>query len=99
MFAYNEKKEYVLYKVPKNLLLVSSIPSVSNFKLSHGDALVTMYQRVASGPCFSNVSKGSTVFPLLFDIFCPFLSKTSPFETTFLYATESKTVVAMACKV
>jgi type IV secretion system protein VirB9 len=33
----------------------------------------------------ARVSKGSTAFPKRFDIFCPFLSKTKPFETTFLY--------------
>ena len=35
------------------------IPSKSNFKLSQGCALVIIYQRVASGPYFSNVVNGS----------------------------------------
>ena len=39
---------------------------------------------VASGPNLSIVSNGSVAFPRRLDIFCPFLSKTNPFETTFL---------------
>ena len=84
MLVYSVKNEYVLYNVPKNLRFTSSIPSASNFKLSHGFVLEIIYQRVASAPYFSKVSKGSTAFFLLLDIFCPFLSKTNPLETTFL---------------
>ncbi|MNS63741.1 hypothetical protein D3C72_968440 [compost metagenome] len=58
-----------------------------------------IYQRVASGPFSAMVLNGSIVFPLLLDILIPFLSKTRPFETTFLYAILSKTKVPIACKV
>ena len=74
----------MLNKVPKYFLLISAIPSELNFKLSHGFELLIIYHLVASGPYFSRVLKGSIEFPILFDIFCPFLSKTSPFEITFL---------------
>ena len=84
LFAYKEKNEYVLYKVPKNFLLTSATPSISNFKLSQGFALEIIYQRVASGPYSAKVVNGSTAFPKRLDIFCPSLSKTNPFETTFL---------------
>ncbi len=84
MLAYNAKNEYVLYSVPKNLRLTSATPSISNFKLSQGFAFEIMYQRVASGPYSAKVVNGSTAFPRRFDIFCPFLSSTNPFDTTFL---------------
>ena len=84
MFAYKAKNEYVLYKVPKNLRRTSATPSISNFKLSHGLAFEIMYQRVASGPYSASVVNGSTALPKRLDIFCPFLSNTKPFETTFL---------------
>src|SRR5690606_4908782 len=99
ILAYNAKNEYVLYKVPKNLRRTSVIPSKSNFRLSQGFAFEIMYQRVASAPCSVRVSKGSTAFPKRFDIFCPFLSSTNPFEMTFLYAFSPKTKVPMACSV
>ena len=96
---YKVKNEYVLYNVPKNLRFTSSIPSKSNFKLSQGFAFAIIYHRVASAPYVANVVKGSVAFPNRLDILCPFLSKTKPLETTFLYATESKTIVEIACKV
>ena len=55
-----------------------------------------MYHLVASGPNSDIVENGSTAFPNLLDIFCPFLSKTNPLETTFLYATELNTEVPIA---
>src|SRR5690606_1819679 len=99
ILAYNAKNEYVLYNVPKNLRRTSVMPSKSNFKLSQGLAFEIMYQRVASAPCSAKVSKGSTALPKRLDIFCPFLSNTNPFETTFLYAFSPKTKVPMACNV
>ena len=36
IFAYKEKKLYVLNSVPKNFLFTSSIPLALNFKFSHG---------------------------------------------------------------
>ena len=82
--AYNEKNEYVLYNVPKNFLRTSSIPLISNFKLSQGFAFEIIYQRVASAPYFSIVLNGSTAFPKRLDIFLPSLSNTNPLDTTFL---------------
>ena len=42
------------------------------------------------------ILNGSTAFPNLLDIFCPFLSRTKPFETTFLYEIESNIKVDIA---
>ena len=78
----------MLYNVPKNLRLTSLIPSISNFKLSHGLELYIIYHLVESGPNSFIVLKGFIVFPIRFDIFCPFLSKTRPLEITFLYEIE-----------
>ena len=86
----------MLYSVPKSLRRTSSTPSTSNFKLSHGWLLVIIYQRVASGPCCFKVSKGSTALPKRLDILLPFLSSTRPLLMTFLNATLSKHMVAMA---
>ena len=97
--AYSAKNEYVLYKVPKNLRRTSSIPSMSNFRLSHGDELVIMYQRNGSEPYFSIVVNGSTALLRRLDILLPFLSSTSPLEITALYDTLSNTIVAIACSV
>src|SRR5690606_13257255 len=93
------KKAYVLYSVPKNLRRTSSRPSSLNLRLSQGDALLIIYQRVASAPYFSIVSNGSTALPKRFDILLPFLSSTKPLDTTFLKATEPRTMVDIACKV
>src|SRR5205085_7134588 len=75
------------------------IPSALNFRLSHGCALLTKYQRVASAPYFSSVAKGSTVLPKRLLILLPFLSSTNPLLTTFLKATESYNITAIACNV
>ena len=75
------------------------MPSTSNFRLSHGEELVIIYQRKGSDPYFSMVENGSTAFPKRLDILLPFLSNTNPFEMTALYETLSNTMVAMACKV
>ena len=85
--------------LPKNVRLVSSTPSASNFRLSHGEELVIMYQRTGSEPYSWIAPKGSTALPKRFDIFWPFLSKTRPFEITALKATLSNTIVAMAWSV
>ena len=82
--AYNTKNWYVLYKVPKNFLCTSWMPAKSNFKLSHGEALVTRYHRVASAPYFSMVSKGFTTLPKRLLILLPFLSNTKPLLITAL---------------
>ena len=50
----------------------------------------------AVNPKVDKVVNGSTAFPKRLDIFCPFLSNTNPLDTTFLYATESKTMVPIA---
>ena len=42
------------------------------------------------------VLKGSVAFPNLLDILFPFLSRTNPFDTTFLYATLSNNIVEIA---
>src|SRR5690606_14626879 len=68
-------------------------------RLSHGCELVIIYQRNGSEPCFPIASYGSTALPRRLDILFPFLSSTSPLEMMFLNATESLTIVAMACKV
>ena len=97
--AYKEKNEYVLYSVPKNLRRTSSTPSMSNFRLSHGEALVIMYQRSGSEPYFSIVENGSTALPRRLDILAPVLSSTNPLDITFLKATDPLTMVLMACNV
>jgi hypothetical protein len=65
-------------------MVTSSTPSVSNFKLSHGEELVIMYQRKGSEPYCSIAPNGSTALPRRFDILFPFLSRTKPLEITFL---------------
>src|SRR5699024_6000291 len=82
--AYNAKNEYVLYNVPKNLRRTSSMPSISNFRLSHGEEFVIIYQRNGSEPYFSIVENGSTALPKRLDILLPFLSNTRPLEITAL---------------
>ena len=59
------------------------MPSISNFKLSQGLELITIYNLVASGPNFLITSKGSIAFPNLLDILFPSLSKTKPLDITF----------------
>ena len=85
-----------MYKVPKNLRRISSTPSGSNFRLSHGEAFVIMYQRSGSEPYCRMVANGSTALPRRLDILLPFLSSTRPLETTFLKATLSKSMVPSA---
>ncbi len=68
-------------------------------RLSQGSALVIKYQRVASAPYSASVLNGSAALPRRLDILLPFLSKTKPVETTFLKATESNSIPAMACSV
>ena len=75
------------------------MPATSNFRLSQGCELVSMYQRSGSEPYCSMVSNGSTALPRRFDILFPFLSSTKPFEMIFRNATDSSIMVAMACKV
>ena len=75
------------------------MPSASKRRLSQGAEEAIMYQRVASAPYWSMVAKGSTALPRRLLIFLPSLSSTRPLETTFLKATESKTMVAMAWRV
>ncbi|MPN24310.1 hypothetical protein SDC9_171707 [bioreactor metagenome] len=97
--AYNEKNEYVLYSVPKNLRLTSSTPFMSNFRLSHGCALVSIYHLSESAPYSLRVVKGSTALPSLLLILLPSLSRTRPLDITVLYATLSLTIVDIACRV
>ena len=83
----------------KNDDVTSLTPSGSNERLSHGAEFVIIYHLTASVPYFSMHSNGFITLPSRLDILMPFLSSTSPFETTFLYATESNTIVAIAWSV
>jgi len=71
-------KRYTFSMVPKNLPRVSVRPRSANFMLSHGGELLIMYQRTASAPYWSRMSKGSTVLPFDFDIFSPSVLTTQP---------------------
>ena len=66
---------------------------------SPGGPEVYMYQRKASAPDLLKTCHGSTnVSGRLLDIFSPSASRMWPRLITFLYATESKTSPAMACR-
>ena len=49
-----------------------------SFTSRPGPASAAMVKRTASAPKLSISSRGSITFPLLFDIFWPFSSRTSP---------------------
>ena len=82
--------------VSNGLVQAKDGTKMSNFRLSHGCAFEIMYHRVASAPNLAIVSNGSTALPLLFDIFVPSFACTKPLETTFLNATESYAITAIA---
>ena len=85
MFAYNVKKLYTFFIVPKNLLCISLSPASSNLIGVHGGDTYNKYHLKASAPYLSNNSNGSTVFPFDLLIFLPFLSRTKSLTSTFLY--------------
>ena len=72
------------------------MPSKSNFKLSQGLELITIYNLVASGPYFLITSNGSTAFPSLFDILFPSLSNTRPLDITFSKLTFPNNIIEIA---
>ena len=89
----------MLNSVPKNLRMTSSTPARSNLRFSQGCELVIMYHRRASGPVDCITAKGSTALPSRLLILLPFLSSSNPLEMMLRKATESDTMVAMACRV
>src|SRR5262245_26554333 len=77
MLAYMAKKAYTLRRFSSILRAVSLTPSRSKRVGLQGGLVVTRYQRSASAPSSFKMSHGSTALPLLFDIFCPLLSRMS----------------------
>ena len=89
---------YIVYRrIYDELLLFHHLYQIS--RLSHGCALVIIYQRNGSEPYFSMVSRMDRQhYPCRFDILLPLASSTKPLEMIFSKATPSNTMVAIACK-
>ncbi len=66
----------------KSFRPTSSSPSGSHRFGSQGLLAETRKNRMASAPCSSTASQGSTVFPLDLDIFWPSASRIRSFTTT-----------------
>ena len=80
------KNEYVFQSVSSTCRTTSPTPSAETRRVLHGDPDATNSQRKASAPKRSITSRGSMMFPRLFDIFRPSLSTMWPRQTTFRYA-------------
>src|SRR6476620_5911343 len=99
MLAYRAKKAYVFNSVLKNFRCISATASRSKFLGFHVGLLAIRNQRTLSAPYLLRTSKGSTVFPLLFDIFWPFLSRMRSLQMTFWKHGSLNRNVLMACSV